>query len=238
MDQGNWTNNLEVHGSQISKSKWPEPHQIRIDLSPEHGQVSIESIQRFESNQPILHAHRSLLAPGLEEKDDETFMPNTWEDMQLQPPSLKELKKVITYGWLTYADNDDYVRCIHTILIAACNYSVCQAVRDILQVKIKDTSLANLFEVTTNLMRAQFNFSNAHSQNTWIIHLVDIITWLICEGIEPYIHAAMRTATSRINKSSQLLSGHHNHHVGLLMPHEDIMTNEMNRSLIKKIKDM
>ena len=102
---------------------------------------------------------------------------------------------------------------------------------------MQDTSLTNLFEVMTNLMRAQFNFSNTHSQNTWIIHLVDIITRLICEGIEPYIHATMRTATSRINKSSQSLLGHHNHHVGLIMPHEDIMTNEMNRSLINKIKN-
>ena len=102
---------------------------------------------------------------------------------------------------------------------------------------MQDTSLANLFEVMTNLMRAQFNFSNAHSQNTWIIHLMDIITQLICEGIEPYIHAAMRTATSRIDKSSQLLLGHHNCHVGLLMPHEDITTNKTNRSLINKIKN-
>src|SRR6266567_4309644 len=125
-------------------------------------------------------------------------------------------------------DNDDYIRCVHTILITACDYSVCQAVRDILQVKMQDTSLTNLFEVTINLMRAQFNFSNTHSQNTWIIHLMDIITQLICEGIEPYIHATMRIATSRIDKSSQSLSGHHNHHVGLLMPHEDIMTKEMN----------
>ena len=102
---------------------------------------------------------------------------------------------------------------------------------------MQDTSLTNLFEVTTNLMRAQFNFSNAHNQNTWIIHLMDIITQLICEGIEPYIHAAMRTATSRIDESSQLLLNYHNHHVGLLMPHEDIATNEMNRSLIDKIKN-
>jgi len=101
---------------------------------------------------------------------------------------------------------------------------------------MKDTSLANLFEVTTNLMRAQFNFSNAHSQNTWIIHLVDIVTQLICEGIEPYIHAAMRTTTSRINESSQSLSHHHNRHVGLLIPHEDIVINETNKSLMKKIK--
>src|SRR6266567_7655659 len=134
-------------------------------------------------------------------------------------------------------DNDDYIRCVHTILITACDYSVCQAVRDILQVKMQDTSLANLFKVMINLMRAQFNFNNAHSQNTWIIHLMDIITQLICEGIEPYIHATMRTATSRIDESSQLLLGHHNCHVGLLMPHEDITTNKTNRSLINKIKN-
>src|SRR6266568_7973004 len=101
---------------------------------------------------------------------------------------------------------------------------------------MQDTSLTNLFEVTTNLMRAQFNFSNAHSQNTWIIHLMDIVTRLICEGIKPYIHATMRTATSRIDESSQSLSHHYNCHVGLLMPHEDIVMNETNKSLMKKIK--
>ncbi len=120
--------------------------------------------------------------------------PDTWTHATYAAPSLEELRNVLFYGRLPYANDENLTTRIHDVLTAACDFSVCQAIRHILRCTLQDIALSNLFEILVNLIRAQFVLFDEHSANTYMLQTVDIITRLINQGFEPYVYAGMRAA--------------------------------------------